>query len=633
MYILTVIPLARGVFAEELTYFTVAHVAVGSLITVPLRGRTIHALVVKEESARDQKSTLKQQSFAVRKIDAYKASTLVGASFVQACLETADYFCQRANHVLTAQIPKLLISSVGTTPESPTPALKKESKHASRILILQMPEKERFVLLKRHIRDSFARGNSVFVLFPTVADMEAAVSQLGQGIETSVHSFHGSMPKGAFTRQLKIVREAKHPLLVVGTAQFLALPIPNLGSIIVEQEQAQAYVANNRPYVDQRVFARLYAAARGIDLVYAATCLSLESLDAYERGQYEPLAPVCFRPQSDANISLVDMRSNAKSGQLRESFQIIGKELGLALTATEREESRIFLFAHRKGLAPITLCQDCETVVSCSVCTAPLVLVTTPAKEQIFRCNSCRTRRAASDRCITCGGWRLKMLGIGIEQVEHELKLHHPLVRVFRLDADTIRSHRAAKQLLADFKASHGSVLLGTELALYYLHDAIARSAVVSLDSLLAVPNFRIGEKVLHLLFRLRELATEACIVQTRKPDDALFSFFLDGDIERWCKQTVAERTAFHYPPATVLVKIQSSGKGEQSEATLQSIAARYHEFRPHLYKSRQPKKEAATLQLLLRVPQERWPIGALTQELQALPPDFHVQVNPESLL
>jgi primosomal protein N' len=57
---------------------------------------------------------------------------------------------------------------------------------------------------------------------------------------------------------------------------------------------------------------------------------------------------------------------------------------------------------------------------------------------------------------------------------------------------------------LEKFRAKPGSILLGTEMMLQYIHEKVENSVIISLDSLFSLPDFRIQEKILSMLITLR---------------------------------------------------------------------------------------------------------------------------------
>ena len=59
MYVATVIPIKKGFQKEYLSYFSATDIPLGSIVTIPVRLKTIDAIVVNIEDARSMKSDIK----------------------------------------------------------------------------------------------------------------------------------------------------------------------------------------------------------------------------------------------------------------------------------------------------------------------------------------------------------------------------------------------------------------------------------------------------------------------------------------------------------------------------------------------------------------------------------------------
>ena len=67
MKIVTVIPLKKGPWKENLTYFSAQNIPNGSIVTIPLRSKKILGLVASSEDAISLKSDIKGMSFNLKK--------------------------------------------------------------------------------------------------------------------------------------------------------------------------------------------------------------------------------------------------------------------------------------------------------------------------------------------------------------------------------------------------------------------------------------------------------------------------------------------------------------------------------------------------------------------------------------
>ncbi len=109
MYLITVIPVSRGIGKDTLTYFTKEALPVGSLIPIPLRKKTGFGLVVDSKEAKDSKSEIKSLSYSMRKIEESKARRFLSDSFITSIKKIADYHAGSVGATLSAFIPNAIL--------------------------------------------------------------------------------------------------------------------------------------------------------------------------------------------------------------------------------------------------------------------------------------------------------------------------------------------------------------------------------------------------------------------------------------------------------------------------------------------------------------------------------------------
>jgi len=642
MKILSVIPLSRGIGKETLTYFTANNdVEVGSIVKVPLRGKNIHSLVVGVEDISEKKSDLKSLTFSIKKADKVVSSKFLSIHFIAAAEAMAAYFAATTGSVLNALIPKnvllgaeLLSPARETNTSSGSGTARVHNHHK---LVIQSDDEERFAHYKSIIREEFARKSSVFLCLPTAADVGRAQAILEKGIGGYSYAFHGQLNKKNFTDLWNRLAIEEHPVLIIGTGGFLCVPRTDIGTIIVERECSRSYKFQTRPFLDIRTFAEQFAKFSGARIVFGDTLLRTETIWRYKHDELSELAPLKFRSLSTASQTLIDMRKLQEMQGQAKVFKLLSPELEALIRQTKANNERLFLFNSRRGLSPITLCADCGSIVECNRCKAPTTLHSS-STERFFLCHRCGERRGADERCKTCTGWRLKTIGIGIELVVEDLKKRFPDITLFRIDADSTKTHSKAKTAAAKFLESPGSILLGTEMALPYLETSIEsgieNGAVVSIDSMFGMPDFRINEKILYILLKIRAISEKNFLIQTRNITGRIFDFAIKGNLIDFYKEEIEERQLFDYPPFTVLVKISLSGTESRVKEEMERLAHIFEDYSVQTYPAFVPHGRGKyTMHALIKIGRERWVEPALLEKLRGLPPHFSVSVDPESIL
>ena len=107
--LVTVIPINRGIFIEELTYFSSRDTAPGDLVTITARGKAVAALVTSVEDAKERKSNLRKSTLALKKLSGVKKKKFVSKEFLDAAREAAFYFATTSGQLMSHFIPKIIL--------------------------------------------------------------------------------------------------------------------------------------------------------------------------------------------------------------------------------------------------------------------------------------------------------------------------------------------------------------------------------------------------------------------------------------------------------------------------------------------------------------------------------------------
>ncbi len=641
--IVTVAPFSRGLGKETLAYFTAKDIREGTLVTVPLRGKKTTALVIKTEKAELSKTDIKAADFKLKKIIADKGFLFL-PSFMRAGERSAEYFASTLGAVLNALTPEEILKDLETASAGRSGGRgAKEEKTLppafAEKLVFQTDERERMTLYRSLIREEFAKKYSLFLCLPTITDIERAREALEKGIEEHVYVFHSELPKKDLRGRWKKALKSSHPIFVIATGAFFSLPRDDVSVYILEREHSPAWKSPRRPFLDIRIFAEHFARERGAKLILGDLKLRTETLFRKEAREFAECAPLKQRAFSAAESFLVDMKEDNKdpySGKTR--FAPLGKSLSSLIGNVAEHGGHLFALASRRGLHPLTVCNDCGKVVICARCKAPLTLHAVDSShsavrvKNIFMCHPCGRETVSSDRCDSCMSWRLAPLGIGTEFVEEALKKDFPLLKILRLDKETGDTRKKALGVIGEFYASPAGVLVGTEFALTFL-SRVTHAAVVSCDALFSIPDFRMNERVFAMLLALRAKAEKTFLMQTRMPEMPLWRESVRGNISDFYREELAKRKEFGYPPFTTLIKISSNGKEAVARKEMAHVEELFREYSPLVYPALRSAPHAeVTMRALLKVAVP-WPDQKLRALLSSLPPSLEVRVDPEDTL
>ena len=509
---------------------------------------------------------------------------------------------------------------------------------------------QRIEAYRQLIRESFARHESVYICLPTEDDVERVAKELGRGIEDYTFLFHSNVSSKRILERWQKASEEKHAILVVGTTQYLGIP-RFFHTIILDEEHARTWKTMARPLIDLRVFAEAYARASKSTIIFGAPILRPETIERVRTKEVTEFGRISAHTEAPTeSATLIDPRKEEK--EIRENtgrreFILFSNPVRELLEKISTSHGHILLLTSRKGLAPITSCGDCGTLVRCPECEAPLVIhkKTLDKKEsQIFICHACGFMRTPEDNvhetCPQCGGWKLQGVGIGIDRVEAEVSALFPDLPRFVLNGDRAKTRPQAKKIITEFKKSERGILIATPMAIPLL-DEIENTVVISLDSLFAIPDIRMSERIFALILALREKTIKKLLVQTRADDTILFEQALRGDLTAFTENELALRKAFSYPPYGTIMKITLRAPQENIADEMEHLKTFLAEYAPIVTGviAREPmrtgnnSKKLFRMHMILKLSEGMWVNTTLLAKLRALPAQFTVEVNPDHLL
>lgn len=643
MYVIDCFPLKKGLKNESLSYFGSEYVESGSLIKINLRNKSVPALVLHSRKVEEAKSEIKNAKFKLKKITAITAKPFLRKEFLRAVMESADYFVSSPGEILYHLVPSLVLEN----PSALSDSLKiknresipssTEQKIKNEVSALQAPDEERLTHFRSLVREEFARKKSVFICLPQNEDVRDLKDKLERGIESYVYAFHNDMNSKDLKKEWKNAVSSEHPILILATAEWLFLPRRDLGIIVVDKENSSGWKTLSRPFLDFRFFAEKFATNEKIKLVFSDSFLRVETLHRYKEGEISEFESVKWRLPGEVKTEIVDLKELTKKSAGSGDFKTLSPELCKYIQDTITKNLHLFIFAGRKGISAMTVCRDCGEQVRCSNCSSPMVLYKSPPSlggDNIFRCHHCGEVRDAAETCRNCGSWKLAAFGAGLDKVSDEIRKNFPELKLLEIHKEATTTATKAMAVAESFYATKGSVLLGTEMAIPYLHKKINMTAIASFDFLFSIPDFRIREKIFRLILQTKNLSRDKFLIQTRNHGDGAIDYALSGNLLEFYKKEIEDRMPLNYPPFGIFIKITARGTRSLVAKETEILKSTLKTYNPVIFNSMSEKRgEQAAVNAVLKLKKEDWPKEDLLSALRLLPPNFEIKVDPDNLL
>ncbi len=624
MKILTVIPIAKGIPRDELSYFSAKEVALGTLVTVPFGKRSIKGVVVDQKEVRDLKSSIKSSDYALRNLTTIHNESLPTSIFI-AAQNTARHFSQSIGPLLKTIIPDQIFEHYLTNPVS-----EPKNNIRSDIQLVQIPYSERIAYYRTLIRENLGKHTSTMIIAPTVIQAEKIFASIQTGIEDSIAIAHSKKTKKHITKTLENVLNVKKPVVLIATAPFSTLIRNDWDTIIIESASSSSYRYEFNPIFDLKYFVEEIAKTYHARIIYADTLINVN-----------------LRARA-SNREIIDARSTwhiAKPERFEvidnkvKPFSLFNEKTTLLIEEALATKSNILLLTTRKGLAPLTTCSDCGTLVNCPVCGTPLVLHrkkndTKDGHERIYMCHHCMNTTQPMDTCAVCGSWRLTTLGVSTDTIAQELETHFPTASYVTIDGDKTTTLQQVQKTVTSWQEKTGSILIATPLALPYI-DKADFGCIVSIDSLLSLPAYTSGEHALHTALLFLEKIQTASVLQTRNFKHEVVEAIHSENIFDFIKSEQEVRMQLGYPPRKILLKISreiSKNSAKEAVTYLEKVLGPYD---PDLLMKKSKEATTVIVQAIMKVEPMIWNDAThdIHQVMEILGQDWKKEVNPESVL
>lgn len=629
MFVVEVIPLRKGINVASLSYFSKADYPYGTLVTIPIRGRDVQGVVISSEPVSATKATLRSAGFRLRRLPAQDEPPRLPRSLLATAHELAQRTPAHLGSILFALLPKEVRNGDMSYPS----VTDVEHAEDTTPFVLQAKYEERLVHYRSFIRTALAHRGSTLLVAPTAAAAERLYRTLEHGIEERVILLSSALTKRQREQAYAAIEDLSSAKLLITTPPYAFLDRCDLTQIIIEQCGSTHYIQRTRPYLHLTAALQTYARVAQRALIFGDILPPTEIEYPRRHDWYQTADEHPNRIPFPCSVTVVPQTEKIEPDR---PMQILAHATQEKIRATLRAKENVFLYAARRGLATFVVCMDCNYIFRCPDSGAPYTLLRTHEhgeEKRWFVSPSAGRRVRAADTCPSCGGWRLKERGIGVQQIADSYKELFPEAPVHVFDHTTVTTHKRARSVIDSFQASRGGALIGTTMALPYLPENTSLSVVVSYDATRSVQTWRADEYVLRQLLQLRDNTAHELIVQTRTEDEPLLELLERGEVESFYSEEVTLREQLAYPPFATFILLTFQGSAAVVKNIETEIKQALADQDIHFYSDPYTTPEKMTRHGLLRLSQEQWPNQELCDRLRSLPPYIKVEVNPERIV
>ncbi len=408
------------------------------------------------------------------------------------------------------------------------------------------------------IKECIASGKQAILLLPEIGLTTHVVSRLHAYFGDVLGVYHSHFSNNERVEIWEKVRKGSYRV-VLGPRSALWLPYSDLGMIIVDEEHDSSYKQKDpAPRFHARDAAIYLAALFDAKVILGSATPSVESLHNVQHNKYAYIAlKDRYRGVKMPVIELV----NAKSLEAvkLQGVKMVTPELQQAIIDSLQQRKQVILFQNRRGYAPFQLCTVCGWVPQCKNCSVSLTYHKSTDK---LHCHYCGLKAAVTHACPSCGSTKLISKTFGTEKIEEEVQQIFPEARVARMDVDSMRGKHSMTELLDQLEKRKIDILVGTQMVVKGLDFAsVGLVGILSADSLLSFPDFRVNERAFQLMEQVSGRAGRAdgagrVLIQTFNMEHPVLQWVKNHDVQAFYRNEIRSRENFLYPPFSRLIKI-----------------------------------------------------------------------------
>jgi primosomal protein N' (replication factor Y) len=357
------------------------------------------------------------------------------------------------------------------------------------------------------------------ILVPEIYMIEEFAPILKDIVGERLCIYHSKLSKKNKINTLShILSEQKD--IVLGTRSAILLPLKKLSFIAVLGEHSQSYKAEEGIRYNGRDVAVRRGFIEKIPVLLSSLFPSLESIYNAKIGKYILIDRPSNLDKAKPKVKIIDERS-----LLKKNLTVSPDILKEAKKIKENKGKFLFL-VNKKGYSFLK-CNDCGSFVRCRNCNIAMTLY---KDKDLVRCLYCGFSSAVQDVCDFCKGFNIIPFGFGTDRVKEDLG------KDFKLDDMSLIVEAGYKKGLREKKFSG--------------------AALFNIDMTLAMPDFRVQEKLFQDFVYLSEIISpnSYIFIQTGNPKKKIFRFMKTHDIDGFYETELHQRKELKYPPFSRII-------------------------------------------------------------------------------
>ena len=595
--IVKVIPTTRTNIDLEVFSYSVPKelendIVVGSIVTAPFGKKKLRGVVTTIENRKLKIESNKK--FTIKNIISVNHNFLIPKSYLSIIDWISEYYFCSLGETLSLFMP----------PEMKNPRKKnvaKSEEHEKKLKKLNSEQSKIFQKLKTNLsaktkkpalihgvtgsgktevyihltKEALKTSKKVVILVPEIILTPQTVDRFEEAFGKKISLIHSKISKSEkYHCYYDFFKGEKK--IIIGPRSALLVPTNNIGLIIIDEEQEDAYKQDKNPRYNAVDLAEKIAKKQNALLVLGTATPRVETYFKAKSGIYD-----LFELKNRHNqlllppAELIDLKEEIK----KKNYSPLSEKLIVNIEKTLKKKKQILLFINRRGTSTFVSCRECGYVENCPNCDIPLIHHISNNSSSL-RCHHCDYKKSVPTCCPSCKSTKIKFFGSGVEKIEHEIRKMFPKINIKRVDSETIKNKSDHEKFYDDFKNHKIDIAIGTQMiAKGFDIPGIDMVGIVSADVGLHMPHFRASEKTFRLLTQVsgrsgRSHNVGKTIIQTYWPKSRAIKAASKHDYNFFYDEEIKNREDLKYPPFSQLIRVISENTSlEKAKKEIKKVA------------------------------------------------------------
>ncbi len=544
MFIIEVIPLRHinRTISQILTYYYKTPLKKGVIVEVPLKTTKTLGIVINSYPVEKIKTELKTIPYAIKKLNKVILETpVVNDSFWEISKFISNYYFLDLSSTIWGLIINKLNSLINHL---------ENKRSASNIIKLSIINNKTLLFnqnLYDNIIDCFNSHKSVLLAFPNNTDLQFYLNHFKDIFDQSSFAILDNTPNNKTIRNIYCDLLAKKPMIIFGLKKTLGFPLDNLGLIIIFNSNDDSYKDyKNHSCINYENILKWFAKKYNIPIQFQKNPIEISMLNKLKQ---TPTVICTNQAPTNPKINII-----VNSGQHNKDS--LGYSVREDFYKLINKNKKWIFFLNKKGYWNGIRCRDCGYVFSCPNCNKALSYFKTD-KVQYLQCNLCNHKYNAFSACPQCKSHHFEPTNIGLDKLEQDLNniIKEKDIPLFHINSDI------ENQILIDsinnFNNSKNGVMIGTSVIFRPQITNTDNAAILNIDNLFSIPDYRIEEKILVLIWKLKSITNNALYIKTSYKNNPLFKLFANNDFDDFWSLELKLRKKYSLPPFSQIVQIE----------------------------------------------------------------------------